>query len=323
VPFLIAFALAAAAMPVAIVVGRATGLVDRPVPGELKIHDRPIPLTGGVAVAAATLVAAGMAGAWDPRIAAGVALVLVVGSLDDVLALPSWSRVVAQALAGSLLVAGGAGLEPLGALGGPGVVALVLACTNAVNLMDGQDGLAGGLAAIAGAGLLLVVPGGSGAAELAAAAVGALGAFLLWNRPPARVFLGNGGAYAVGVVLAVLATAASSSGWPGLLAAGICLGVFGMELGSTVVRRVLERRPLAAGDRGHAYDLAAAWLGSRGRSTLLFLSTGAASVAVAAATAAASELSAFGVTVVYTGTLVTAALLLRRRPVSAVEGGSG
>jgi UDP-N-acetylmuramyl pentapeptide phosphotransferase/UDP-N-acetylglucosamine-1-phosphate transferase len=97
-----------------------------------------------------------------------------------------------------------------------------------------------GLVAIAGVGLALLV-GGTGAAPLAA--TGAACGFLLWNRPPARAFLGDGGAYALGVLLVAGAADASASGWPGLLAAGACLGVFAYELLSTVVRAWLTTPP--------------------------------------------------------------------------------
>ena len=87
-------------------------------------------------------------------------------------------------------------------------IPLALACANAVNIVDGQDGLAGGLAALASlsmgvsAHILGVTPGLS----LGLAVGGSLLVFLLWNAPPASLFLGNGGAYGVGIVLAAQAS---------------------------------------------------------------------------------------------------------------------
>jgi UDP-GlcNAc:undecaprenyl-phosphate GlcNAc-1-phosphate transferase len=324
VPFVIAFALAAGAMPLVILAGRATGLEDQPSDDGLKIHRRPVPLTGGVAVTAATLVSAWVFDARSGWAAAAVALALLVGLADDARSVPAWSRAAGQAISGALLVAAGLRLDPLGPLAAVGVVVAVMACANAVNLVDGQDGLAGGLAVIASAGLLLLMPEGDGSARaLAAAMIGSLAAFLLWNRPPARVFLGNGGAYAVGTVLAVLASRVAAQGWPELLAAGICLGVFAYELTSTVLRRALQRRSLVAGDRGHAYDLAARVLGSRGRSTALFLGAGTVSLAAAMVAGRGSMSVAVWVTAAYVAVVVVAGVLLQRPPVQAMKEGSG
>jgi UDP-N-acetylmuramyl pentapeptide phosphotransferase/UDP-N-acetylglucosamine-1-phosphate transferase len=102
------------------------------------------------------------------------------------------------------------------------------------------------------------------------AATGSLLGFLPWNWPRARLFLGNGGAYAVGVVLAFLAARlVALDGWRGLLAAGACLGVFAFEVVFTVARRVLSGGAVTAGDRLHSYDLLSR-SGGRIRSTLSF-----------------------------------------------------
>ena len=116
-----------------------------------------------------------------------------------------------------------------------------------------------------------------GVASLGLALAGALAGFLLWNRPPASIFLGNGGAYAVGLLLATMTAAiATAGGWRGLAAAGVCLGVFAFELTFTVVRRLRSRTRLTEGDREHTYDILAMRLGSRPRSTAVLLGAGAA-----------------------------------------------
>jgi UDP-GlcNAc:undecaprenyl-phosphate GlcNAc-1-phosphate transferase len=277
-PVFIAFGLSVVLTPLAARLGRSVGLVDVPSGDELKIHAKPIPLGGGLGVAAATMAATAVA---EPGLemtaAVGAALLLAlgVGVADDALSLPPWVRVVAQATCGLLLVWGGFRISPLGGLGAVGVVAIVLATTNAVNIMDGQDGLAGGLGAIAAAGIAGTGLGGGWATGLGGALCGALAGFLVWNRPPARVFLGDGGAYLVGVALAVLAAAlAMSQGWKGVLVAATALLVFAVEIGFTVLRRVRSRARLASGDRGHSYDLVAARFG-RGLALLVFWVAGA------------------------------------------------
>jgi Fuc2NAc and GlcNAc transferase len=110
---------------------------------------------------------------------------------------------------------------------------------------------------------------------------GGLTGFLVWNFPRARVFLGNGGAYAAGTALAGLAAALSArAGWPGLLAAGLCVGPFALELGFTVIRRLGSRETLTAGDRLHSYDLLSDRVGRTG-STVVSWVLGAASAGLA------------------------------------------
>jgi UDP-GlcNAc:undecaprenyl-phosphate GlcNAc-1-phosphate transferase len=211
---------------------------------------------------------------------AAVAVALGAGVADDVHPLPPWVRVQFQIAAGLLLGAGGFRFGPEGVVGVIGIVLLVLACTNAVNLLDGQDGLVGGLGAIAALGLGWLAEGDARALGLAVA--GALTGFVVWNRPPARIFLGNGGAYALGVLLAVLVAAVTmSDGVRGVLGAGLCLGVFASELVTTVVRRLASGASLAEGDRRHSYDLLSARLGSRTGSTVAFWMVGALCAGVA------------------------------------------
>lgn len=276
--FLIAFALALTLTPAARRAGAAVGLVDDPAGDELKIHSRPVPLLGGAAVVAAALLALALTGHQPPMaVVAAVAIALAGGLVDDVRPLTPLGQLGLQIAPGVVLLVGRidfAGLETLGPLA---VVLLVVAGANGVNFLDGQDGLAGGLAAIACLGLAAVAPDGR---SLGLAVAGALAAFLLWNRTPARIFLGNGGALALGTILAVLAIRAiDTDGWRGVFAATLCLAVFAFELAFTVARR-LGTRSLSVADRLHSYDLLAVELGSRGRATIVLWSLGAVAAAL-------------------------------------------
>jgi UDP-GlcNAc:undecaprenyl-phosphate GlcNAc-1-phosphate transferase len=297
--FLIAFAIALVLTPLARRVGTATGLVDAPsatspqAPSEpLKIHRAPVSVLGGAAVTLATLIAPIVLGGDAPAgLAPAAAVALAVGLADDVRPLPAWTRIVGLGAAGILLAAGGSRFATGGWLGAVLVVLLVVVCANAVNLVDGQDGLAGGLAAIAALGLHFAA--GAHDPVLGLALAGGLAAFLLWNRPPARIFLGNGGAYAIGAILAALAVSVSNAqGGRGVVTSLLCLGIFALEFVSTVVRRLMHRQPLTSGDREHVYDLLARRLGSRARSTLVFL--GLSTVAVAMASVAKASPSVAG-----------------------------
>lgn len=304
VPFVIAFAVGLLLTPVAQWAGMVLGIVDRPV-DDLKIHARPTSILGGVATVGSTFVTLAIVGdgpAWP--VVATVGLSLAVGLADDLLQLPAWLRVGLIAAAAAILVVGGLGLGPFGIATSVGVILLVLACANAVNIIDGQDGLAGGVSAIAalGAAAVLALNGDEEGAALGLALAGSLMAFLVWNRPPARIFLGDGGAYAVGALLAVLAVRATEAGGlGGLLSVGAALGILAFEVCFSVGRRVTSGARLAGGDRLHSYDLLAARVG-RGRSTLTVWALGA--VCAGGATLVSRLPAAWGVVLLGTGVLL-------------------
>ncbi len=267
--FAVAAIVSALLVPVLRWAGPRTGFVDRPTGDALKIHRRPISLLGGVAVMAGTLAAVAVDGRLRWPVLGAVAVALATGLADDRRPLGAAIRVGLLAAAGAVAAVSWAIVGSIEAPGVVVVVALVLACANGVNIVDGQDGLAGGMAAIAAVGLGLAAVAAGGRASLAMALAGGLVGFLLWNRPPARIFLGNGGAYAVGTILAVLAVGViADDGLRGAIAAGLCLYPFAYEIAFTVVRRLATRSALAGGDRQHTYDLLAAVLGTRLRSTL-------------------------------------------------------
>jgi UDP-GlcNAc:undecaprenyl-phosphate GlcNAc-1-phosphate transferase len=148
---------------------------------------------------------------------------------------------------------------------------------NAVNLVDGQDGLAGGTGSVTALALASLPLAHAAVDVEGIATAGALLGFLVWNRPPARIFLGGGGALGIGVLLAVLAAeAVNRGGLSTALAASVCLCPFAFELVFTIARR-LGSTPLSAADRLHSYDLLASLLHGRGRATAVWC--GAAALA--------------------------------------------
>ena len=313
--FLIAAVASVVLVPVLAPIGARLGLVDRP--GELKIHERPVPVTGGTAVALAALLGVAIAGHLGPWVAAATGLALAGGLVDDLRPSPAWVRLIVQAAAGTLLAAGGLRLEPFGSLGAPALVLATVACCNAVNMIDGQDGLAGGIGVIAALGLAGVLATIGVSAALPLAVAGALLGFLVWNRPPARVFLGDGGAYAAGVLLAASAALATAEGWHGLLAAGACLGVFAYELVSSIVRRLASATPTLRGDRDHSYDRLGARLDSPVRSLLAMWALGAIAALVGVAVVRMDP--RLGVALVVLVAAATVLLDLRFLPVSAMK----
>jgi UDP-GlcNAc:undecaprenyl-phosphate GlcNAc-1-phosphate transferase len=239
-----AFAVAVIATPVAGWFAIRIGLVDQP--GPLKVHARAVPYLGGVAVLVA--LAGPVVGA-RPSLLIPLGLACALGLADDATDLPPAVRLAAEV---------GIGVTAAIAVGHHNVarivlgVLVVLVLVNAVNLLDGLDGLAAGVAVAAAAGFYVVLAGAG--ATLALALAGALAGFLVWNAPPARVYLGDSGSYLIGTALAMLFLAAAQQ--PAEVVSGACLFLAVPVADTTIaiVRRFRAGRPLLRGDRGHVYD---------------------------------------------------------------------
>lgn len=260
---------AAAAFLVTPFIGRgaaAIGLVDAP--GGRKVHAQPVPRLGGLAIAGAAGMAAlfvphgvPLASAWP--LAAGGLLVFAAGTLDDVRSLPALVKLVVETLAAAVVMAsglliervtlGGATIE-LGAAAWPITWLWIVGLTNAFNLIDGLDGLAAGVAAIAGAACtaILIRRGHAAEALLLASLVGAALGFLAHNFPPASIFLGDGGSLLFGFVLATTALAGWQKGATAL-AAGVPLLIFLLPIADTAA--ALARRLLARPDAARGFSL--------------------------------------------------------------------
>lgn len=239
----------------------AHALLDQP--GERRSHSVATPRGGGIAIAAAVLVAvliASSSGWLAPGLAiafgAGVASIAVVGLLDDHRPLSPWLRLVVHVLA-----AAGLALAWLNAGGDAAMAAVVfLGCiglTNAWNFMDGINGIAAGQAA-----LVAFAIGGAVATEgwslvayaLAAACLG----FLPFNFPRARIFLGDVGSGAIGFAIAALAVLVlgheAHAFW---LLTPMVLSAFVLDAGLTLIRRVMRGERWWTPHTQHAYQACA------------------------------------------------------------------
>jgi len=245
----VALALALVCTPAAMVLARRAGVVDRP--GPLKPHQAPVPYLGGAAVFVA--VAPSIV-AYRPWLLLPLGGALALGVADDVRGLPPRARLVGELALG----AGIAAALPTRLAqpwSGLAIVAVTVVLVNGVNLLDGLDALAGGVLAVGALGWAVLL--GGAARALAAAAVGALVGFLAYNRPPARIYLGDGGAYLLGALATVLVVAAWAPGRrPATnVAALLPAAVPAAEVAFAVVRRARAGAPLLSGDRRHPYDL--------------------------------------------------------------------
>ncbi|MSP00479.1 MAG: undecaprenyl/decaprenyl-phosphate alpha-N-acetylglucosaminyl 1-phosphate transferase [Acetobacteraceae bacterium] len=249
-------------------------------PDARKAHDRPTPKGGGVGVVAAFLVGslllyryaefARLADEYFLGVIAASAAIALVAFLDDLYDWPFGVKLGIQGLAA--LVAVGTGIYVhnysipfigpvyIGWIGIPVTLVWLLFTTNAVNFIDGLNGLASGVTLIACAFLAFIAAGVGGA--FCYAACGLLGAgllgFLPFNFPRARIFMGDVGSQFCGFMIAVLGVVASRFEGVALsfmLVPMLLSGVL-FDAGFTLLRRALAGERLTQSHRGHLYQVA-------------------------------------------------------------------
>ena len=257
---------------------RAAGLFD-PIDAR-KVHDRPIPRIGGVAIFLAfALTLAAVVLAFGSRVLelgndrllvvlAGAAGIHLIGLYDDLRPMRARWKFVAQILVTIAIWAAGvrvelltlpfAGSVSLGTgLGLLFTVAWFVGITNAFNLIDGLDGLAAGAALFALTTMFFVasIYGQTGAAIVTLAVAGATLGFLFYNFHPASIFLGDSGSLFLGFMLAGIGVLSSQKS-PTAIAVAIPVVSLGLPVLDTllaIVRRFLRGQPIFSADRGHIH----------------------------------------------------------------------
>ena len=249
---------------------RFLGVVDEP--GETRrVHTHPVPRLGGIALLLGIFVPALAFLELDGPyrgILLGAAIATTVGAIDDFRGLPWWGKLGGQIAAGAVAVGFGVTVDRFTFPGfgsqelpewaaGAATIVWVVAIMNMVNFLDGMDGLAAGICAIAGStfaiiGLSLGVPE---AALLSAIVAGACFGFLHHNFYPARIFMGDSGALLLGFLLATLAieglvkTAALAT----LVLPLLVLAIPIVDTSFVVAKRLKYRQPLYEADRTHLH----------------------------------------------------------------------
>lgn len=258
------------------------GAVDLP-DGYRKIHGVAVPRLGGVGVFAGflapiVLLLVGFhqnlaakpifedAGSFA-AIVAGAMVVLAMGVRDDIRPLRASVKLLFQALAAGIAMAGGhviwrlslpfCGDLDLGFWGIPLTLFWFLGCMNAINLLDGMDGLAGGVSLIVCITMVLVgqLMGNTAGMLLMACLGGGIFGFLLFNFHPARIFLGDSGSNVIGFLIAALAMMSSrkSETAVALIVPTLALGVPITDTALAIIRRWSRHLPFSAPDRQHIH----------------------------------------------------------------------
>lgn len=268
--------------PLAIRLAFRWGAVD--VPNARKVHSRPMPRMGGFAVFLAFCLPwaslyfienpiSSTFRDFEKRFAAillAATVMFILGIYDDIRGADAPKKFLVQVLASIGLWAGGVRIEEitlpwsgsieLGWLGLPVTVLWTVGVTNAINLLDGIDGLVSGVTAVMAVSLAIinVLTGNSLIALLTLSLAGACLGFLPYNHSPARIFLGDTGSLTIGMILAGIGIL--SLYHEGRQTAGPLLSVplilFGLPLFDTVrvmVQRALRGKSMFEADRNHVH----------------------------------------------------------------------
>ena len=273
----VSFLLALALTPVAMAVARRWGAVDRP--GGRRQHAGVIPRMGGLAIfggfAGANLLVRALPVTWLPAttdpdeafrwlgLMLGATFVAIFGLLDDKYGFKSGPQYVAQAIAAGIAIAFTIFIERINNPFGPGQIVFpwyiiwpltlfwFMGFINTVNFLDGVDGLAASVAAVVTVVLAIhmIRTGQYSVMLIALALLGSVLGFLIFNWPPAKVFMGSSGSYFLGFTLAALGLIAGARVATLLLVMGLPI----MDVAWLIWWRWRHHKPLFQGDRNHLH----------------------------------------------------------------------
>jgi UDP-GlcNAc:undecaprenyl-phosphate GlcNAc-1-phosphate transferase len=275
-PLTVAFGLALVLTPVAGRLALGAGVVDRPTARGINQRSD-MPLLGGLAVAAAFFCAVGSThhgsaasedfARWVGLVTGGLVLV-AAGAWDDRYGMGAPVKLLVQGLAAVIAIYSGFEISRIGnpytmtivelprAVVWPASILWIIGVTNALNLLDGLDGLAAGVGTIIGATLTVIAwqAGQPFGVCIGLALVGSLLGFLPHNFPPARIFLGDTGSMFIGFTLSLLAL----EGYRRVslitfLVPLLALAVPILDTALSVFRRVRLRAPIFSADRLHMH----------------------------------------------------------------------
>lgn len=293
--FAIAYAASAVMQLIVRRVAVPMGLLDYP-DETRRHHSMAVPRLGGigvfVGVCAAAIVGAMLSSTENVvmltplvlAMAGGATMLFVAGISDDVRGVPPLVKIVVQSAAALLVFRYGFRIEQvilpsmdvieLGFLALPVTILWIVGLSNAFNLIDGADGLAGGVAIIAllGTAVSALVVNDRTILWCSLALIGAMLGFLRFNLPPARIFLGDSGSLVVGFLLAVLTVRGMSRGDGAVyaLAPIFVLSYPLLDTGISMLRRWLRGDPLSRADGRHIHHQLRA-LGMGPRQTLMLV----------------------------------------------------
>ena len=268
--FLVAAAISAAVIKGLLLTRLGTRMLD--MPNERSLHHAPTPRIGGIGICVSIILVIGVTPLVDIEflelfvfITAGAMVVVLISLVDDVVPVNVGVRLLfhfgAAALIGSELIVrdlqiAGVSIHLPGVLATIFTLLYVVWLINLYNFMDGMDGFAGGMAVVGFSGLALIASFADllDVAAIAVCLAGAAAGFLLFNFPPARVFMGDTGSSTLGFFAAALSLWADIVGAVPLWISVLLFSPFIVDASVTLVRRALNRERVWRAHRSHYYQ---------------------------------------------------------------------
>ena len=270
--FSIAFGVTLISTPFVKMIAQKIGAID--VPDARRVHKHPIPRMGGLAIFYGFLVGILCFAGVDTQlkgILIGSLIIVALGIVDDVKQLGAKIKFIIQILVACIVVMHGVIIEflsvptflapdgyvELGYFSIPITILWIVGVTNAVNLIDGLDGLAVGVSSIATFSLffIAILSGEMQVALLTAALAGGCMGFLPYNFNPAKIFMGDTGSTFLGYMLSVICIQGLFKGYVviSFIVPFLILGLPLFDTAFAIVRRIWNKKPIMAPDRGHLH----------------------------------------------------------------------
>ncbi|MGD6875885.1 glycosyltransferase family 4 protein [Bacillus infantis] len=275
------------------------GATDKP--NQRKVHQKIMPRLGGLAIYISFVIGVAILQPEDPYfsyaapIIAGSVIIILTGVLDDMIELSAKIKLGGQLAAALIVVIWGGvqvdvvnlpfgGQLDFGIFSIPLTILWIVGITNAINLIDGLDGLAAGVSSIALitiSGMAVIMNDGFVAALASIVLASTLG-FLFYNFHPAKIFMGDTGALFLGYMIAVLSLLGFKN--VTLISFIVPVIILGVPISDTffaIIRRIVNKQPLSAPDKSHLHHCLLG-LGYTHRQTVLIIYAMAAFFGLAA-----------------------------------------
>ncbi|MEG1500866.1 MAG: MraY family glycosyltransferase [Clostridiales bacterium] len=268
-PVIAALLIALLATPAAIRLAHKVGAVD--IPNARKVHTGAMPRLGGLGIYAGFVVGTILMGVFSRQVFALLvtgSMVMAVGLYDDMKGISPKGKLLGQLIAAILLAQSGfyidfitnpfsGGVISLGIFAMPISVLWMVGMSNAVNLVDGLDGLSAGISAIAALTIAVIcfTRGDMTTCTLAAVLAAAAFGFLRYNFHPAKTFMGDCGSLFLGFTLGALAINGFSKGAT-IISIFIPFLIMGIPIFDTIfaiIRRKFLKKPIFEADKGHLH----------------------------------------------------------------------
>jgi UDP-GlcNAc:undecaprenyl-phosphate/decaprenyl-phosphate GlcNAc-1-phosphate transferase len=248
----------------------AIGATDKP--NARKVHQKIMPRLGGLAIYISFIIGFLILRPTDPDVSAlsiiiGSFIIIITGVLDDRFELSAKVKLIGQLLAATAVVLGGIQIDfitlpfseqeiDFGYFSIPITILWIVGITNAINLIDGLDGLAAGVSSIALITIsgMAILMGNVFVTSIGLILLGSTLGFLVYNFHPAKIFMGDTGALFLGFMISVLALLGFKNITIfSLIVPIIILGVPISDTFFAIIRRFVNKQPLSAPDKSHLH----------------------------------------------------------------------